>query len=144
MADDLEDVDFEDAGNADDDEGWETEDEMEAEAEQDDSEITFSKHTGTFLPWVYPLIIRQIQFVSLLNGFFFPFLCPGSVFCVSLDPATNSMAVTGGEDDKAYVWRVSDGEVLLECTGELKADCLLFAVVTPIVNILDYIQAAST
>lgn len=44
--------------------------------------------------------------------------CPGSVFCVSLDPATNSMAVTGGEDDKAFVWRVSDGEVLLECTGE--------------------------
>ena len=41
---------------------------------------------------------------------------------MSLDPATNSMAVTGGEDDKAYVWRVSDGEVLLECTGELKAD----------------------
>lgn len=45
-------------------------------------------------------------------------LCPGSVFCVSLDPATNTLAVTGGEDDKAYVWRVSDGEVLLECTGE--------------------------
>ncbi|CDQ82679.1 unnamed protein product [Oncorhynchus mykiss] len=42
----------------------------------------------------------------------------GSVFCVSLDPATNSLAVTGGEDDKAYVWRVSDGEVLFECTGE--------------------------
>lgn len=40
------------------------------------------------------------------------------MFCVSLDPATNSMAVTGGEDDKAYVWRLSDGEVLLECTGE--------------------------
>ncbi|MEQ2220516.1 hypothetical protein ILYODFUR_006286 [Ilyodon furcidens] len=88
LADDLGDVDFEDPGNPEDDnEGWETEDEMEAEAEQDDSELTFSKHTG-------------------------------SVFCVSLDPATNSLAVTGGEDDKAYVWRVSDGEVLLECTGE--------------------------
>lgn len=83
LADDLEDVDFEEAANAD-DEGWETEDEMEAE--QDDSELTFSKHTG-------------------------------SVFCVSLDPATNSLAVTGGEDDKAYVWRVSDGEVVFECTG---------------------------
>lgn len=45
LADDLGDVDFEDSGNAD-DEGWETEDEMEAEAEQDDSELTFSKHTG--------------------------------------------------------------------------------------------------
>lgn len=41
----------------------------------------------------------------------------GSVFCVSLDPATNCMAVTGGEDDKAYVWRLTDGEVLLECKG---------------------------
>lgn len=40
MADDLGDVDF------DDDEGWETEDDMQAEAEQDDSELTFSKHTG--------------------------------------------------------------------------------------------------
>ncbi|TDG96283.1 hypothetical protein EPR50_G00238630 [Perca flavescens] len=96
LADELEDVDFEDAGNADDDdEGWETEDEMEAE--QDDSELTFSKHTG-------------------------------SVFCVSLDPATNSMAVTGGEDDKAYVWRVSDGEVLLECTGHKDSvTCALFS-----------------
>ncbi|KAM9836268.1 angio-associated migratory cell protein [Aulostomus maculatus] len=97
LADDLEDVDFEEPGDADDDEGWETEDEMEAEAEHDDSELTFSKHTG-------------------------------SVFCVSLDPATNSLAVTGGEDDKAYVWRVSDGEVLFECTGHKDSvTCAVFS-----------------
>lgn len=61
---------------------------------------------------------------------------------MSLDPATNSLAVTGGEDDKAYVWRVSDGEVLLECTGELlKVDLKLCShkqvgilLFTPIVN----------
>lgn len=95
LADDLEDVDFEDAGNGGDDEGWETDDEMEED--QDDSEFTFSKHTG-------------------------------SVFCVSLDPATNTLAVTGGEDDKAYVWRVSDGEVLLECTGHKDSvTCALFS-----------------
>ncbi|XP_061082388.1 angio-associated migratory cell protein isoform X2 [Conger conger] len=83
LAEEFEDVDFDEAaGDA--DEGWETEDEMEAD--QDDSELTFSKHTG-------------------------------SVFCVSLDPASNSLAVTGGEDDKGFVWRVSDGEVLFECTG---------------------------
>lgn len=42
---------FEDAeGGGDDDEGWETEDEMEAEAQQDDSELTFSKHTGKSHP----------------------------------------------------------------------------------------------
>uniref|UniRef100_A0A3B4DQD6 Angio-associated migratory cell protein n=1 Tax=Pygocentrus nattereri TaxID=42514 RepID=A0A3B4DQD6_PYGNA len=85
LAEEFEDVDFADAGNQDpDDEGWETEDEMEAE--QDDSELTFSKHTG-------------------------------SVFCVRLDPATNNLAITGAEDDKAYVWSVSDGEVLFECSG---------------------------
>lgn len=59
LADDLGDVDFEDNGNAD-DEGWETEDEMEAEAEQDDSELTFSKHTGSILSRVYALVIRQV------------------------------------------------------------------------------------
>ncbi|XP_012674359.1 angio-associated migratory cell protein [Clupea harengus] len=84
LAEELEDVDFEDAGAAADDEGWETGDEMEEAV--DDSELTFSRHTG-------------------------------SVFCVSLDPQTNSLAVTGGEDDKAYVWTVNDGEVLFECTG---------------------------
>uniref|UniRef100_A0A8C6Z769 Angio associated migratory cell protein n=1 Tax=Nothoprocta perdicaria TaxID=30464 RepID=A0A8C6Z769_NOTPE len=40
-----------------------------------------------------------------------------SVFCVSLDPKTNTLAVTGGEDDKAFVWRLSDGELLFECSG---------------------------
>ncbi|KAG7326740.1 hypothetical protein KOW79_010141 [Hemibagrus wyckioides] len=80
LVEELEDVDFADA----DDEGWETEDEMEAE--QDDSDLTFSKHTG-------------------------------SVFCISLDPVTNNLAVTGGEDDKAYLWNVIDGQVVFECTG---------------------------
>lgn len=42
-----------------------------------------------------------------------------SVFCVSLDPKTNALAVTGGEDDKAFVWRLSDGERLFECSGEV-------------------------
>lgn len=47
VADDLGDVDIDGDGNPeddDDDEGWETEDEMEAEV--DDSELTFSKHSG--------------------------------------------------------------------------------------------------
>ncbi|XP_066520983.1 angio-associated migratory cell protein [Hoplias malabaricus] len=85
LAEEFEDVDFADAGNQDqDDEGWETEDEMEAD--QDDSDLTFSKHTG-------------------------------SVFCINLDPVMNNLAITGGEDDKAYVWNIADGEVLFECTG---------------------------
>ncbi|GCC17618.1 hypothetical protein chiPu_0022630, partial [Chiloscyllium punctatum] len=44
-------------------------------------------------------------------------LFPEPVFCLSLDPKSNSLAVTGGEDDTAFVWRLTDGEVLLECTG---------------------------
>ncbi|KAJ3584549.1 hypothetical protein NHX12_015044 [Muraenolepis orangiensis] len=102
LADDLDDVDFEDDGGEG-GEDWETEDEMdfgeeeEEGGEQDDSELTFSKHTG-------------------------------SVFCVGLDPATNSMAVTGGEDDKAYVWRLSDGEVLFECSGHKDSvTCVAFS-----------------
>lgn len=39
---------------------------------------------------------------------------------MSLDPKTNTLAVTGGEDDKAFVWRVSDGELLFECSGEVQ------------------------
>lgn len=40
-----------------------------------------------------------------------------SIFSVSVDPINNSMAVSGGEDDKAYVWRIQDGETLMECHG---------------------------
>jgi len=41
---------------------------------------------------------------------------PNSVFSVALDP-TGSVAVSGGEDDKAYVWKVADGSVLFACAG---------------------------
>lgn len=39
-----------------------------------------------------------------------------SVFCCDLHP-NGKLAVTGGEDDKAYVWLVETGEVVMECTG---------------------------
>lgn len=39
-----------------------------------------------------------------------------SVFCVNLNN-DNTLAVTGGEDDLAYVWQTKTGEVLFECTG---------------------------
>ena len=45
-----------------------------------------------------------------------------SVFAVAVDP-TGSVAVSGGEDDKAFVWKVVDGSVLFECKGhEVKND----------------------
>jgi ribosome assembly protein SQT1 len=40
-----------------------------------------------------------------------------SVFCVAVDPKTSTLAVTGGEDDLAYVWKLASGDVLLKCTG---------------------------
>ncbi|XP_076329006.1 angio-associated migratory cell protein isoform X2 [Tachypleus tridentatus] len=40
----------------------------------------------------------------------------GSVFCCDVDQS-GTYVVSGGEDDKAYVWRISDGEVLLSCLG---------------------------
>jgi len=45
-------------------------------------------------------------------------LLSGSVFVVSIDSATSKLAVSGGEDDRAFVWHVESGEVLLECKGE--------------------------
>lgn len=40
----------------------------------------------------------------------------GSVFWCDIHP-TGIVAVTGGEDDKAYVWSVETGEVVMECIG---------------------------
>lgn len=41
----------------------------------------------------------------------------GSIFCVAIDPQNGTLAATGGEDDKAFVWRIDNREVILECTG---------------------------
>lgn len=40
-----------------------------------------------------------------------------AVFTVSLDPKTCDLAVTGGQDDQAFVWKLSSGEVVINCTG---------------------------
>lgn len=40
----------------------------------------------------------------------------GPVFCGALHP-TQNLAVTGGEDDKAYVWSTETGNVLFAVTG---------------------------
>lgn len=42
--------------------------------------------------------------------------CAGAVFSVSLHPS-GELACSGGEDDKAFVWRVTDGTVVFECQG---------------------------
>ncbi|KAK3733715.1 hypothetical protein QZH41_011236 [Actinostola sp. cb2023] len=40
-----------------------------------------------------------------------------SVFSVAIDPSSNSHVVSGGEDDKAYVWKINDGQIVFDCTG---------------------------
>lgn len=40
-----------------------------------------------------------------------------SVFSVAVDPLGGKMVVTGGQDDKAYVWSATDGECIMECAG---------------------------
>ncbi|XP_047515894.1 angio-associated migratory cell protein [Pieris napi] len=40
----------------------------------------------------------------------------GSVFCCDLHP-NGKIAVTGGEDDKAYVWSVETGQVIMDCVN---------------------------
>lgn len=41
----------------------------------------------------------------------------GAVFCSALHP-NGKIAVTGGIDDKAYVWSVTTGEVIMECSDK--------------------------
>lgn len=40
----------------------------------------------------------------------------GSVFCCDLHPE-GKLAVTGGEDDKAYVWAAETGQLVMDCVG---------------------------
>ena len=71
-------------------------------------------------------LIKDIILTPYTNGisegkiFAFKWNCfctVGSVFCVHADPKDSSLAVSGGEDDKAYVWKIIDGSQLIECTG---------------------------
>lgn len=48
----------------------------------------------------------------------------GSVFCGAMNK-TGTLAATGGEDDKAFVWETSTGQVILECNGH--SDSVTFA-----------------
>ena len=42
---------------------------------------------------------------------------PGSVFSVSVSSSAE-LVCSGGEDDKAFVWRLSDGGVVFQCDGK--------------------------
>ncbi|KAF3420233.1 hypothetical protein E2986_09949 [Frieseomelitta varia] len=48
----------------------------------------------------------------------------GSVFCGSLSK-NGKLATTGGEEDKAYIWDTSSGEIILDCIGH--KDSIIFS-----------------
>ena len=73
------------------------------------SELTLTSYNVCMYSAMNIFIIADFFVMSMLLS--------ASVFSVSLDPVNNSMAVTGGEDDKAYVWRIQDGETHMECLG---------------------------
>ena len=75
---------------------------------QGDNHVQHYTHACDYLLIVCFVFVNALQPLSLLSA---------SVFSVSIDPVNNSMAVSGGEDDKAYVWRIQDGETLMECRG---------------------------
>ena len=50
-------------------------------------------------------------------------LFPGSVFAVAVNPLS-TVAVSGGEDDRGYVWKLSNQELLFECTGTAHEYCI--------------------
>lgn len=39
------------------------------------------------------------------------------VYSISIDPKSGGLVLTGAQDDRALVWDISTGQVLLECTG---------------------------
>lgn len=39
------------------------------------------------------------------------------MFCCAIDPKNGNLAVSGGQDDKAYVWETQNGTVIIECEG---------------------------
>ncbi|GLG95850.1 Protein Notchless [Gryllus bimaculatus] len=41
----------------------------------------------------------------------------GSVFCCDIEPKLGQFAVTGGEDDRAFVWDINSANIILECKG---------------------------
>lgn len=85
------------------------EEQEEYEPETDDSKLIFSKHTGETLD-------ESDIFLQINNCFFF-FVTSDGVLCCAFHPESNNVAVTGGIDDLAYVWDVTDSSVLFICRG---------------------------
>ena len=95
--------------------------EEEEEAVRNDAMTIFRGHSGQYFLQNSQDVVQILTSLPSLPPFVppslpQPFFDLGSVFSVSLDPS-NSLACSGGEDDKAFVWRTSDASVVMECTG---------------------------
>lgn len=92
--------------------------------ERDDASLVFSNHTSMLMLIFFTVslcvivIFVRISCKSLkVRIILIKFLLAGSLFCCHIDPAEGKLAVSGGQDDKAYVWEIDSGKVVLECTG---------------------------
>lgn len=92
--------------------GFEDEEEEEIVARNDATAI-FKEHTGIHSGDILPLDL------SLFSG---------SVFSVSLHP-DGGLACSGGEDDRAFLWRVDDASVAMECKGKVQCAFLVLLLV---------------
>lgn len=81
----------------------EGEGEMDEADVPDDAVITFKQHSGKSY---------QMWFIVFTESHIFLI---GSVFCCSIEPKESKLVVSGGEDDKAFVWDITDGQVVFEC-----------------------------
>ncbi|XP_067933499.1 angio-associated migratory cell protein-like [Watersipora subatra] len=39
------------------------------------------------------------------------------VFCIKFNPVNNALIATGGQDDSAFLWNSTSGEIVFKCTG---------------------------
>lgn len=101
---DLDDLVGNGAPPGDDDEGWETENEVDEEEMDDGSDVAGASATR----------ITPSRDDSCLT---FSEHKNDAVISVKINPADVSMVVTGGQDDQALVWNAKDGSVMFACTG---------------------------
>lgn len=86
------------------------EEEEETVSVRNDAVTVFRGHSGWY--WARECVWK------LTHNPLPPFMTAGSVFSVSLSP-DSSLACSGGEDDKAFLWRTSDAAVMMEIKGHM-------------------------
>lgn len=65
--------------------------------------VNLLNYTLVVVYWIYIL-----EFIILLED---------AVFTVSVDKKSSNLVVTGGQDDRGFVWSANTGEQIMECNG---------------------------